>query len=164
MTKLTILVASLLLSTTLAFQVVVNPAHARVITTSTMMAKTPFFADFEDVEVVAEEVTTVVTAAVAAVEVEPTTTTAATKLEQKMASWEATEEEIKASTLGGIGMPSKKQTDDGEVGLNGKKPDGFDLGLYVAFPFMILGSLLFAFFPLIMDKIDVTSVGPPPMI
>jgi hypothetical protein len=68
-----------------------------------------------------------------------------------MAKWEATEEEVKAASLGGI-TPGKE------------RKDGFDLGLYVAFPFMIAGSLLFAFFPLIMDKIDVSSVGPPPMM
>ena len=80
---------------------------------------------------------------------------AVNSLEEKMSKWEATDEEIKAATLGGV-TPG---------GLGGRKGvDGFDLGLYVAFPFMILGSLLFAIFPLIMDKIDVSSVGPPPMV
>jgi len=70
-------------------------------------------------------------------------------LEDKMASWEASEEEIKASTLGGV-TPGRS--------------DAFDIGLYIAFPFMILASLAFAFFPFIMDKIDVSSVGPPPTV
>ena len=75
-------------------------------------------------------------------------------LEDKMKSWEASEEEIKASTLGGVGLPSG----------GGDRSDAFDIGLYIAFPFMVLASLAFAFFPFIMDKIDVSSVGPPPMV
>ena len=70
-------------------------------------------------------------------------------LEEKMASWEASEEEIKAASLGGI-TPGRA--------------DGFDLGLYIAFTIIVLTSLAFAFFPFIMDKIDVSSVGPPPTI
>ena len=68
-------------------------------------------------------------------------------LEEKMAKWEATEEEIKASTLGGV-VPERS--------------DSFDVGLYIAFPFMVIGCFLFLAFPLIADKIDVSSVGPPP--
>ncbi|CAB9512455.1 expressed unknown protein [Seminavis robusta] len=68
-------------------------------------------------------------------------------LEEKMKNWEATEEEVKAATLGGV-VP--------------ERADSFDLGLYVAFPFMIIGCLLFLAFPLLADKIDVSSVGPPP--
>ena len=34
----------------------------------------------------------------------------------------------------------------------------------VAFPIIVATSLLFAVFPFIMDKIDVTSVGPPPTV
>ncbi|GFH52141.1 hypothetical protein CTEN210_08617 [Chaetoceros tenuissimus] len=70
-------------------------------------------------------------------------------LEEKMASWEASEEELKAASLGGL-TPSKA--------------DGFDIGLYIAFPIIVATSLLFAVFPFIMDKIDVTSVGPPPTV
>eukprot|EP00559_Dactyliosolen_fragilissimus_P000859 CAMPEP_0184868386 /NCGR_PEP_ID=MMETSP0580-20130426/30246_1 /TAXON_ID=1118495 /ORGANISM="Dactyliosolen fragilissimus" /LENGTH=91 /DNA_ID=CAMNT_0027369237 /DNA_START=273 /DNA_END=548 /DNA_ORIENTATION=- len=70
-------------------------------------------------------------------------------LEDKMKSWEASEEEIKAASLGGI-TPGKN--------------DGFDIGLYLAFPIIVGTSLLFAVFPFIMDKIDVTSVGPPPIV
>jgi hypothetical protein len=75
-------------------------------------------------------------------------------LEEKMKKWEATEEEIKAATLGGVGIPK----------ANGERTGAFDIGLYVAFPFMIIGSLMFALFPFVMDKIDVSSVGPPPTV
>lgn len=71
-------------------------------------------------------------------------------LEEKMAGWEASEEEIKAATLGGM--------------TPGKGTDGFDIGLYIAFPIIVATSLLFAVFPFIMDKIDVSSVGPPPTV
>ena len=75
-------------------------------------------------------------------------------LEEKMKQWEATEEEMKAATLGGFGMPKASK----------ERTGAFDIGLYIAFPFMVIGSLAFALFPFIMDKIDVTSVGPPPTI
>lgn len=68
-------------------------------------------------------------------------------LESKMKSWEASEEEIKAATLGGV-VPGRT--------------DAFDVGLYIAFPLMVLSGLAFAFFPLIMGNIDASSVGPPP--
>jgi hypothetical protein len=70
-------------------------------------------------------------------------------LEEKMKNWEATEEEQKAASLGGV-VPGRS--------------DAFDIGLFVLFPLMVLSGLAFAFFPLIMDKIDVDSVGPPPMV
>jgi hypothetical protein len=70
-------------------------------------------------------------------------------LEEKMKGWEASEEEIKAASLGGM-VPGKS--------------DGFDIGLAIAFPIIVGTSLLFAVFPFIMDKIDVSSVGPPPMV
>ena len=78
-----------------------------------------------------------------------TTTTEATKLslEEKMKNWEASDEEIKAATLGGV-VP--------------ERADGFDVGLYIAFPFMVIGCLLFLAFPLLAGNIDVSSVGPPP--
>lgn len=87
---------------------------------------------------------------------ESPTTGASTKLslEEKMKQWEATDEEIKAATLGGVGIPKSNQ----------ERTGAFDIGLYIAFPFMIIGSLMFALFPFIMDKIDVTSVGPPPIV
>merc|ERR1719232_600344 len=74
-------------------------------------------------------------------------------LEEKMKSWEASEEEIKAATLGGIVPGASNKLSSGT--------SGFDIGLYIAFPLMIIGSLMFALFPFVMDKIDVTGVGPP---
>eukprot|EP00525_Craspedostauros_australis_P002068 CAMPEP_0198122036 /NCGR_PEP_ID=MMETSP1442-20131203/33753_1 /TAXON_ID= /ORGANISM="Craspedostauros australis, Strain CCMP3328" /LENGTH=153 /DNA_ID=CAMNT_0043780967 /DNA_START=63 /DNA_END=524 /DNA_ORIENTATION=+ len=71
-------------------------------------------------------------------------------LEDKMKSWEATEEERKAATLGGV-IPENRS-------------DAFDVGLWVLFPFMIATGLIFAFFPFIMGNIDVSSVGPPPTV
>lgn len=68
-------------------------------------------------------------------------------LEEKMKSWEASEEEIRAATLGGV-VPGRS--------------DAFDVGLYIAFPLMVLSGLVFAFFPIIMGNIDTSSVGPPP--
>ena len=73
-------------------------------------------------------------------------------LEEKMKSWEASEEEIKAASLGGITAGSKSGT------------DGFDVGLWAMFPFIVATSLLFFVFPFIKDSIDVSSVGPPPMV
>ena len=73
-------------------------------------------------------------------------------LEEKMKNWEASEEEIKQASLGGM-TPGA-----------GGKTDSFDIGLYIAFPIIVITSLAFAIFPFIMDKIDVSSVGPPPMV
>ena len=70
-------------------------------------------------------------------------------LEDKMKSWEASEEEIKAATLGGV-VPGRS--------------DAFDVGLYIAFPIMVISGLLFAAFPFIMSNIDTSSVGPPPTV
>jgi len=72
-------------------------------------------------------------------------------LEDKMKKWEASEEEIKAATLGGVVPGSVERT------------DAFDVGLYIAFPVMVVSGLLFALFPIIMGNIDTSSVGPPPM-
>jgi hypothetical protein len=69
-------------------------------------------------------------------------------LEEKMRGWEATDEEKKAATLGGI--------------IPRERTDAFDVGLYIAFPIMVAGGLLVAFFPLLIGYIDVSSVGPPP--
>lgn len=70
-----------------------------------------------------------------------------------MKNWEATEEEVKAATLGGI-VPGSRDPD---------RSDAFDVGLYIAFPLMVLSGLAFALFPFIMGNLDVDSVGPPPM-
>jgi hypothetical protein len=72
-------------------------------------------------------------------------------LEEKMKGWEATEEEIKAASLGGI-IPTP----------SANRSDAFDVGLWIVFPLMVVSGLFFAFFPLIMENIDVSSVGPPP--
>ena len=70
-------------------------------------------------------------------------------LEEKMKSWEASEDEIKAATLGGV-VPGRS--------------DAFDVGLYIAFPLMVLSGIFFAIFPFIMSNIDTSSVGPPPTV
>jgi hypothetical protein len=77
-------------------------------------------------------------------------TTTKLSLEDKMKSWEATDEELKAASLGG-NIPQIPQ-----------RTDGFDIGLYIAFPFMIIACLLFLAFPFIAGNLDVSSVGPPP--
>lgn len=80
---------------------------------------------------------------------------AKTTLEEKMKSWEATEEEVKAATLGGV-VPR---------GGNGAgRSDAFDVGLYILFPFMVLSGLAFAVFPFIMGNLDLDSIGPPPTV
>jgi len=40
----------------------------------------------------------------------------------------------------------------------------FDVGLYIAFPIMVVTGLFFALFPFIMGNLDVDSVGPPPTV
>lgn len=72
-------------------------------------------------------------------------------LEEKMKNWEATEEELKAASLGGL----TQKKGDGNIG-------SFDVGLYIAFPFMIIACLLFLAFPFLAGNLDVSSVGPPP--
>jgi hypothetical protein len=79
-------------------------------------------------------------------------------LEEKMKSWEATEEERKAASLGGV-IPTST---GGPAGSNRERTGVFDVGLYIAFPLMVLSGLAFALFPLIVGNLDVDSVGPPP--
>eukprot|EP00584_Thalassiosira_punctigera_P003660 CAMPEP_0172536284 /NCGR_PEP_ID=MMETSP1067-20121228/8078_1 /TAXON_ID=265564 ORGANISM="Thalassiosira punctigera, Strain Tpunct2005C2" /NCGR_SAMPLE_ID=MMETSP1067 /ASSEMBLY_ACC=CAM_ASM_000444 /LENGTH=131 /DNA_ID=CAMNT_0013321327 /DNA_START=9 /DNA_END=404 /DNA_ORIENTATION=- len=86
---------------------------------------------------------------------ESSAATTATSLEEKMKSWEASDEEIRAATLGGV-VPGTS------IGGGGERTDAFDVGLYIAFPFMVISCLAFVFFPLLVGNIDVTSVGPPP--
>uniref|UniRef100_A0A6U5IPN5 Transmembrane protein n=1 Tax=Corethron hystrix TaxID=216773 RepID=A0A6U5IPN5_9STRA len=84
----------------------------------------------------------------------PSVPTPKKSLEEKMLEWEATDEELRAASLGGMmPRPAKSQA-----------TDGFDIGLWIMFPFIVVTSLLFFVFPFIMDKIDVSSVGPPPMV
>ena len=93
---------------------------------------------------------------------ETTSTTASNaaklSLEEKMKSWEATEEEIKASTLGGV-IPKSMKSDSEE---NANRSDAFDVGLYIAFPIMVLSGLALVAFPFFMGSLDVSNVGPPP--
>lgn len=69
-------------------------------------------------------------------------------LSKKMEAWEATEEEKKAATLGGL-IPGSTGT------------DSFDIGLYIAFPPLFLSLMLFLFFPLLRDTIDLGDLSPP---
>ena len=70
-------------------------------------------------------------------------------LEDKMKSWEATEEELRAASLGGIIPQARERT------------EAFDVGLYIAFPIMVLSLLAFAVFPFIMGNIDVSNIVVP---
>lgn len=70
-------------------------------------------------------------------------------LEDKMKSWEASEEEIRAASLGGIVPKGVERT------------EAFDVGLYIAFPIMVVTGLAFAFFPFIMGNIDVSNIVVP---
>ena len=71
-------------------------------------------------------------------------------LEDKMKSWEASEEEIRAASLGGV-IPQGR----------GERTGAFDVGLYIAFPIMVLTGLAFALFPFIMGNIDVSDIVVP---
>jgi len=127
---LAVMVAVLQLSTVGAF---VAPSSRVVQRLSDTSRPFPMADDDESSTLLADEATT-------------------TSLEDKMKSWEASEEEIRAASLGGV-VP-------GGGGAPGT--DAFDIGLYIAFPIMVIGCLAFAFFPFIVQNIDVTSVGPPP--
>ncbi|KAG8460580.1 hypothetical protein KFE25_011355 [Diacronema lutheri] len=69
-------------------------------------------------------------------------------LEEKMKSWEATDEERRAATLGGL-VPGKL--------------DGFELSLNVLFPLMLVSCIVVALFPLFSGFIDTSGAGAPPM-
>jgi hypothetical protein len=72
------------------------------------------------------------------------------RLAEKMASWEASEEELRNASLGGL-IPGKAN-----------RIDGFDLGLWILFPLMVGTAAILLFLPLFIDQIDINSVGPPP--
>lgn len=76
-------------------------------------------------------------------------------LEEKMKKWEASDEEIRAATLGGV-VPQPQQ--------NRERTEAFDVGLYIAFPIMVITGLVFAFFPFIMGNIDVGDIGEIPRV
>lgn len=64
----------------------------------------------------------------------------ARSLEEKMKSWEASEEEMKAATLGGM-VPGTRIGACVAAGESAGRTDAFDVGLYIAFPIMILSCL-----------------------
>ena len=70
-------------------------------------------------------------------------------LEAKMQSWEATDEDRKAATLGGLTPGSM---------------DGFDIGLAIAFPFIVGTCLLFLLFPFIGENLAAGSRDTPAYI
>ncbi|VEU38082.1 unnamed protein product [Pseudo-nitzschia multistriata] len=70
-------------------------------------------------------------------------------LEEKMKSWEATDEELRAASLGGV-IPQPRE-----------RTEAFDVGLYIAFPIMVITGLAFAVFPFIMGNIDVSDIEVP---
>lgn len=74
----------------------------------------------------------------------------ASSLEEKMAAWEATDEERAAASLGGL-------TPGSSGGF-----DGFDFGLALAFPLIVGTALLFLLFPFIGPQLAMDA-GPPPM-
>jgi hypothetical protein len=92
----------------------------------------------------------------------PKPSTASKSLEEKMASWEASEDEQRAATLGGI-IPRK-------VGLPGRvtrtdqptEVDGFDVGMGISGVLLFPMAVLLASFPFWIGNLDVTSVGLPP--
>ena len=90
-------------------------------------------------------------------------------LEEKMKSWEVSSDDVKRTTLGGVVPKSWAESKlDVQEGMSNapdaQRSDAFDLGLYIAFPLMVISGLMVAFFPLLLDNIDTTSVGPPPTI
>jgi hypothetical protein len=106
---------------------------------------------------------------------QPRSSSSVVSLAEKMKSWEASEDEIRSATLGGVvpGLSApgikgfdgkfgdKNGSSEGAV-TTGSRTDAFDVGLYIAFPIMVLSSLAFVFFPFLIGNIDVSSVGPPP--
>ena len=75
-------------------------------------------------------------------------------LEEKMKSWEASEEEIKAATLGGVvpgtsigGGGAKDSSDDAG------RTDAFDVGLYIAFPIMVISCLAVSYILCVYDML-----------
>ncbi len=77
----------------------------------------------------------------------PPSSSSTVSLAEKMKSWEATDDEIRAATLGGVvpglSAPGLKGL-DGKFGNNesaGGRADAFDVGLYIAFPIMVLSCL-----------------------
>lgn len=90
---------------------------------------------------------------------------AESSLSDKMASWDATDDERRATTLGGnlpgmvpgLGPPGRDTRTD-----QPDKMDGFDIGLNSSMLFLLPLLLIFASVPFWIGSIDVSSVGPPP--
>lgn len=87
-----------------------------------------------------------------------------TSLEEKMASWEASAEEQRRSTLGGnlplVGMPGppgRATRSDQPTSM-----DGFDVGMNISGLILFPLALILCSFPFWIGNIDVSSVGPPP--
>lgn len=86
-------------------------------------------------------------------------------LADKMASWEASDEERRATTLGGnlpgmvpgLGPPGRDTRTD-----QPDKMDAFDAGLNLSGIILLPLALLVASVPFWIGSIDVSSVGPPP--
>ena len=88
----------------------------------------------------------------------------AESLEAKMASWEATEEEARATTLGGNlplvglpGLPGRMTRTDQPTKL-----DGFDVGMNLSGLILFPLAIALVTVPFWIGNIDVGDVGPPP--
>ena len=86
----------------------------------------------------------------------------ASSLEAKMAAWEATEEEQRAATLGGmipkkVGAPGRETRTDQPSTM-----DGFDIGMNISGIILFPLAVILATFPFWIGNIDIASVGPPP--
>ena len=83
-------------------------------------------------------------------------------LEEKMAAWEATEEEQRKATLGGfipkqLNAPGRATRTDQPTKL-----DGFDVGMNISGIILFPLAIILATFPFWISSVDFTSVGPPP--
>ena len=94
----------------------------------------------------------------------PPSDEATSSLEEKMSKWDASEEEQRASTLGGnlplVGLPGKP----GRMTRNDQptKLDGFDLGMNISGIILFPLAIILATFPFWIGNIDISDVGPPP--
>jgi len=87
---------------------------------------------------------------------------AQSSLDQKMSSWEATDDERRKATLGGViptavGKPGRETRKDQPT-----KMDGFDMGMAASGVILAPLALAVLAFPFFIGGVDVNSVGPPP--
>ena len=84
-------------------------------------------------------------------------------LEEKMAAWEATEEEQRKATLGGI-IPGKLPGPPGRATRTDQpdKMDGFDVGMNISGIILFPLAVVIATCPFWIGGLDVSSFGPPP--